>query len=319
MGGNKTAQIIAAAGIIFSPVFAAFVGFYSMNAFEPMLAVFVLFYLVKMFNENKPAYWIQAGILSGLKIMNKHTAKDKNIYNTFAILFLLIFILFFIGRTGRIDRFAFSLLGVIPAGAIFIEHFVEKIKQRWIYITGGALMIFSFIMFIPLLILFLSYENSAKLTELYRLNTEIEAGKKPLIPQFLADRIGWKEKADMVGKIFLSLPETERERTIIAADNYDNAGALEFYGKKYGFKNVVYGHNNYYLWSKERLDGDIILQLTNKKSFKGLKEAFEIVDSNDVFFDNIYCSPHERNLTVFICRKPLHPLEELLESEKHFY
>lgn len=415
MGGNKTAQSIAAAGIIFSPLFAVLAGAYSMNAFEPLLAALSLYFLVKMFNENKLAYWINIGIVFGLLIMNKHTAivfifffiisllltknrkflfskyflygiaisaiiilpnviwqilngfpslefylnnleiknvripaveyltlitvaynpftliivllgtgyllfnKEKSIYNTFAILFLLIFILFFIWRTGRVDRFAFSLLGVIPAGAIFINQLVEKLKQKWIYFAGGTLLISCFIIFIPLLIPFLNYENSAKLTQLYGLNTEIEIGKKPLIPQFLADRIGWKEKAEMVGKVFLSLPEAEREKTIIAADNYGNAGALELYGKKFGFKNVVCGHNNYYLWSKERLDGDIILQLTNKKSYKGLKEAFEIVDSTDVLFDNIYCSPHERYLTVFICRRPLHSKEELLENGKQFY
>lgn len=415
MGGNKKAQAIASFSIMLSPGFAAFAGFYSMNAFEPMLAAIAIYYLIKMFNENKPAYWLKIGIVFGLLLLNKHTSivfiivmvisllftknrkylfskyfiycviisllflipniiwqikydfpslefyltnlgiknvripaadylilitfvynpltmiillsgagyilfnKQKSSYKAFGILFLLIFILFFINRTGRIDRISFSLLSVIPAGAIFINQLVERIKQKWIYFAGGILMISSFILIVPLLMPFLSYENSAKLTNFYGLNTEVEAGKKPLIPQLLADRIGWKEKVDMVGQVYLSLPETERERTIIAADNYGNAGALELYGKKYGFKNVVSGHNNYYIWSKQRLEGDIILQLTNKKNYRGLKESYEIVDSTNFLFDNEYCSPHERNLTVFICRKPLHSKQELLEEGKNFY
>jgi len=94
---------------------------------------------------------------------------------------------------------------------------------------------------------------------------------------------------------------------------------LELYGKKFGIKNVVCGHNNYYLWSKERLQGDIVLRLINKKYYKDIKESFEIVDSTDVFFDNEYCSPHERELTVFICKKPKHPLGELLEDSRFYY
>lgn len=415
MGGNKTTQKIASFSIMFAPGFAAFAGFYSMNAFEPMLAAIAIYYLVKMLNEYKPAYWIKIGIIFGLLLMNKHTSiififfiiisllltknrkylfskhfiyciaisvlflipniiwqikygfpslefyltnlEIKNVgipvldylilvafaynpvtmiilisgavfllfkkqysnYKVFGILFLLIFILFFINRTGRIDRIAFSLLGVIPAGAIFVNQLIERLKQKWIYYAGGILMISFFIMTVPLLMPFLNYENSAKLTNFFGLNTEIEAGKKPLIPQLLADRIGWKEKADMVGQVYLSLSETEREKTIIAADNYGNAGALELYGKKYGFKNVVSGHNNYYLWSKERLEGDIVLQLTDNDSYEDLKEVYEIVETTHVLFENEYCSPNENNLTVYICRKPLHSKQELLEGRKHFY
>ena len=415
MDGNKTAQAIASFCIIFSPGFAAFAAFYSMNAFEPMLAAIAIYYLIKMFNENSPVYWLKIGIVFGLLLLNKHTSivfiivmiisllftknrkylfskyfiycvtisslflipniiwqikhdfpslefyltnleiknvripvsdyltlitfvynpytmiilimgagflilkKQNSEYKVFGILFLLIFIFFFINRTGRIDRISFSLLGVIPAGAIFVNQLLEKMKHKWIYYAGGILMISSFIMIIPLLMPFLNYEYSAKLTNFYGLNTEVEAGKKPLIPQLLADRIGWQEKADMVGQVYLSLPETEREKTIIAADNYGNAGALELYGKKYGFKNVVSGHNNYYIWSSERLEGDIILQLTDNDSYEGLIKAYEIVDSTNVIFDNEYCSPNERNLTVFICRKPRHSKQELLEGGKYFY
>ena len=245
--------------------------------------------------------------------------KEVKQYRFIGILFLLIFIFFLINRTGRIDRIAFAFIVVIPAGTIFINQLIIKFKQKWIYYSGMLLMISSFIPVIPVLLPYLNYENSAKLTNLLGLNTEIEAGKKPIITQLLADKIGWEEKVDMVGKVYLSLTEEERGRSIIAADNYGNAGALEFYGKKYGFRYVVSGHNNYFLWSKERLDGDIVLQLTNKNSYKGLKEEFGTVDSTDVLFDNEYCSPHERNLTVFICRNAKHSNIELLEGGKHYY
>lgn len=246
---------------------------------------------------------------------------NKNIkpFKVLGLIFFLIFLFFLITRNGRVDRSSFGYICVIPAGAILLEDLIIKIKQRWMYYTFASLMFLFFILFIPLLVPYLSYENSERLTNFIGLNTEIEKGKKPLIPQMIADRIGWKEKVDMVGKIYLTFSEEERNKIIISADNYGNAGSLELYGKKYGFKNVVCGHNNYYLWSKNRLNGDIVLMLTNKRSIKGLKEAYEIVDTTNVLFDNIYCSPHERNLTVYICKKPKYPKEELLEHGRFYY
>ncbi len=245
--------------------------------------------------------------------------KDLKAFKVLGIAFILIFLFFFITKTGRVDRSSFGYVCVIPAGAISIVYLVNKIRQRWIYFVYVFLMFAFFAFFIPIVIPYLDYETSAKLTNLAGLNTEIEKGKKPLIHQMLADRIGWKEKVDMVGKVYLSFPEEERNKIIISGDNYGNAGSLELYGKKYGFKNIVCGHNNYYLWSKNRLNGDIVLMLTNKRSTKGLKEDYEIVDTTNVLFDNIYCSPHERNLTVYICKKPKHSLEELLEGAKFYY
>jgi hypothetical protein len=241
------------------------------------------------------------------------------LYKMFGILFLITFLFFFLTKNGRVDRSAFAYIGVIPAGAIFIEYLIIKIKQKWIYPVAAFLIFAYFVFFIPLLMPYLNYENSAKLTNLLGFNTEIEKGKKPLIPQMIADRIGWQEKVDIVGKVYLTFPEAERNRIIIVASNYGNAGSLELLGKKYGIKNVVCGHNNYYLWSKERLSGDIVLRLINKKYYAELKESYEIVDSTDVLFDNEYCSPHERNLTVFICKNPKIPETELLEGRRFYY
>lgn len=415
LGGNKTSQVMASAGILLSPVFATFAGFYSMNVFEPLLCAVSLYYLIKILKEENPKYWIHLGVTFGLLLMNKHTSflfifsiivillftsfrkylftkyfifcvlitflifvpniiwqafngfpsvefyitniKAKNVpmgiidylvflffaynpmvfllciagaiyvlvnrklemYRVLGLLFILTFAFYFISRTGRVDRMAYSLVAVIPVGAIFLYDIFNKIKQKWVLVPVGIISAGFFILIIPLLIPYLNYEDTAKLTNLIGLNTEIEKGKKPLIPQLLSDRIGWKEKVDMVGNVFNKFSDGDKKQVLIAAGNYGNAGALELYGKKYGFENIVCGHNNYYLWSKNRLKGDILLQLNDRNSYDGLKKTFDEVDSTGVYFDNIYCSPNERNLTVFICKKPRLPKEILLEKGKHFY
>jgi hypothetical protein len=234
-------------------------------------------------------------------------------------MFVFVFLFFLFTHSSRFDRTAFAYIGVFAGGAIFTEDFISRYKYKWIFLSYGILVIVFNVVFIPVFVPFLSYENTEKFTRMLNIKTELESGNRPLIFQTLADRIGWQERVDMLGGLYQSLPEEQKRRTVIAADNYGMAGALELLGRKYGIVNVVCGHNNYFLWSKERLHGDVLMQLTRKGNLEGLKESFGEVDSTGVYFDNPYCTMHERNLTVYICRKPKYPYEELLERGKVYY
>ncbi|MBK7500378.1 MAG: hypothetical protein IPI19_15160 [Ignavibacteriales bacterium] len=44
-----------------------------MNAFEPLLAVLLLLIIVKMIKTVNTKLWINAGVIMGLGMMNKHT------------------------------------------------------------------------------------------------------------------------------------------------------------------------------------------------------------------------------------------------------
>jgi len=245
--------------------------------------------------------------------------KDFRKFRLFGILFINIFLFFILTKTSRPDRLAFIYPIVIPAGVIFFENVITKFSLKWVYGIAYICLFLWFIVTAPLALPYLSYENSEKLTTFLGLNTEIEKGKKPKIPQLLADRIGWKEKADMIAKVLQTIPESERSKVMIAGTNYGNSGAFEYYGKKYNFPAVVGSHNNYYLWSKDRLNGEILLQLGTKNKYKELKNLFDVVDSTEAYFNNEYCSPHEQNLTVFICKNPKLRVREILERSKFYY
>lgn len=254
-------------------------------------------------------------ILTGLYVL---LFKSRH-FKSLGFIFVLTVLFFLVTRNSRFDRTAFAYLAVIPAGAVYFEEYLSRVKAAWIYPAAASLMAAYACLTVPVFLPYMNYQNSAALTSFIGLNTEIETGNKPLIAQTLGDRIGWEEKVDMVGKVYLSLTPDERNQTLIAGNNYGMAGALELYGKKFGFGDVVCGHNNYYLWSKKRLHGNILLQLSDTGAYHGLQESFGDVRKSGLIFDNPYCTPHERNLTVFICREPKHSLDELLDSGKYFY
>ena len=58
--------------------------------------------------------------------------------------------------------------------------------------------------------------------------------------------IDWDDLSAQVSAIYRSIPEDEKPRTVILADNYGEAGALDHYGEEYGLPLVSSGSNS--LW-----------------------------------------------------------------------
>lgn len=246
-------------------------------------------------------------------------SKRLNNFRFLSILFAGLFIFMMLSGTSRPDRLMFAYPAAFAGGAVFFENLLLKFNLR---LLKAPLVVFLFsglVLSIPILIPYFSYDFSQRYTMWLGINTELEKGKKPPLHQILADRIGWEEKVELVTNAYNSLSEEDKKQTIIAADNYGQAGAIELFGKPYNLPPVACSHNTYYLWSKERVNGNILLQLDNEEDFNGLANLFDSVDVYPGIFKNNFVSDHENNLVVFICRGPKIPPIEMLEQSKNFY
>jgi MFS family permease len=245
--------------------------------------------------------------------------KGTREFRFLSALFVSLFLFMMISGTSRSDRLMFTYPAVFAGGGMMFEALVVKYNARWLKGVLVGLLFAGTAMVFPVVLPCLSYEQVQAYTEFLGVNTEIERGKKPPLPQLLADRIGWEEKVDLVVRAYQGLTDEDKREAIIAAGNYGQAGAIEVYGKKYGLPPVVCGHNTYYLWSKDRLRGSIVLRLTQAENYDGLKERFESVEPCDGEFSSPYVSSHENHLKVFVCRGPKIPFPEMLERGKFYY
>jgi hypothetical protein len=236
-----------------------------------------------------------------------------------ALLFLSLFLFMMLSGTSRSDRLAFAYPAAFAGGALFFENIILKYNAKWLKTVLIITLVFGLGLALPIILPYFSYQTVKAHTKFLGLNTEIEKGKKPPLPQLLADRIGWEEKVNLVVSAYNSLSEEDKNQTIIAAGNYGQAGALELFGKEYDFPPVVCAHNNYYLWSKERLKGNILLQLGHERDYSGLKELFSEVEILPGEYKNQYVSDHENNLIVLICRQPKMTYIEMLERSKNYH
>ena len=96
------------------------------------------------------------------------------------------------------------------------------------------------------------------------------------LPQFFADEFGWEDMAREVAKVYNSLPPDERARTAIFANSYGQAGAIDFFGPKYGLPKAISNHQNYWYWGPRDYTGSTVIVLGSDG--KGDREHFESVE-----------------------------------------
>jgi len=247
------------------------------------------------------------------------TNKELKNFRFLIFFFIGTVLLIMLTGTSRPDRTLYAYPIAFAAGALFFERVLSKFSSKFLYAIPIIFLLIGLGVILPLVLPFFQYDTVKNYVEKIGLNTEIERGKKPPLPQLLADRIGWEEKVDMMQRAYFSLPVEERRRTVLAGSNYGQAGAIDYYGKKYGLPPALTGHNNYYLWSIKKLHGDMLLQMDNRQSLEGYQSIFDSVKIFDGSFQNPYVSNHENNLVIFICRGPKHSLRQLLDMGKNFH
>lgn len=139
------------------------------------------------------------------------------------VLTLLIFI--FLRAKGY---YAYGLYPILFAfGAVYWVRLFSK-RKGWLHLP----LIMISIMFIPLYNRAFPIKKPEAFFDSDKDNKQIskhtwEDGTEHLIPQDFADMLAWKELANKVKAVYASLPD--RNSTLIIADNYGQAGAINYY------------------------------------------------------------------------------------------
>ena len=92
-------------------------------------------------------------------------------------------------------------------------------------------------------------------------NTRTETTMTGMLPQHFADQFGWEEMVAAVATVYNSLPPEERRKTAILGGNYGEAGAIDFFGPRYGLPKAISAHQNYYYWGPRDYTGENVILL----------------------------------------------------------
>lgn len=142
-----------------------------------------------------------------------------------------------------------------------------------------------------------------------------ERGPSARTWQIFADQFGWPEMVATVARVYQSLPPSDRARACIAANNYGEAGAIDFFGPAHGLPKAISGHNSYFLWGTHGCDGSVVILVGGKRT--RAEELFEEVTPGAVL-NCRDCMPYEANAPIWICRRFRGNLQQMWPRAKDY-
>ncbi len=122
------------------------------------------------------------------------------------------------------------------------------------------------------------------------------------LPQWYADQFGWEEIVAETAVAWNRLSPDERkdEACGIFAQDYGQAGAIDFLGRKNGLPRSLSGHQTWFLWGPRGYSGNCMIVLDDSR--KRLEELWNSVEYVGDSADNPYAL--EKEIPVWICRNP---------------
>jgi 4-amino-4-deoxy-L-arabinose transferase-like glycosyltransferase len=192
------------------------------------------------------------------------------------------------------------------AGGVVWEKWAESRRWlRWLRVAIPAVVTAMGIVAAPLVIPILPPERIVPY--MGRLGLKVaqsETGARAVLPQHFADEFGWPEMVQSVAGVYNALPPEQRAKTAILAGNYGEAGAIDFFGSRYGLPKAISGHQNYYYWGPRQYTGESVILL--EWSLKRAQRWCRSVDRGPAI-DPYYGMGWERYdiLTCHDLKKPL--------------
>ena len=187
---------------------------------------------------------------------------------------------------------------LFAAGAVMIETVIDRSRQAWlrpaiiILLIGGGAWLAPLVIPVFPVDQFVSYMNKLP----FRIPRSEHSHERAVLPQHYADQFGWEEMTVMTAQAWARVPANEKSDCGIFAQDYGQAGAIDFFGPRYGLPGALSGHQTYFLWGPRGYSGNCLIVLDDRKEV--LEQLFEQVEYVGTS-DNPYAL--ERHIPVFLC------------------
>jgi hypothetical protein len=212
---------------------------------------------------------------------------------------------------------------LLAAGAVVIEaafrhSAMVRPSLRWLKAAIIVAVVGSGLLLLPITIPVFSPEDFlAYMKRLpFKLPVMEHSHERATLPQWYADQFGWKEIENEAAVAWKQIPANERTGCAIFAQDYGQAGAIDFFGRADGLPQALSGDRSYFLWGPREYSGNcmIILDDTPEK----LDKLFEHVEYVGTSADNPWAL--EKQLPVYICRgAKFGTLNDLWPRLKHWH
>ena len=224
-------------------------------------------------------------------------SRTGNRFRILGWIYALLLIAFIVMK-GKNYYLAAAYPMLFAAGAVGFEN-ISRLQMRWSRPVYAVLIVLVTCLLAPLAVPVLSAENYIGYQKAIGIEPpKAENQRTGPLPQHFADEFGWEEMARKVGEVYNALPPEQRARTAIFANSYGQAGAIDFFGKKYGLPKAISNHQSYWLWGPGAYTGESVIVLGSDGT--GDREHFAKVEAMGRT-DHPYARRDE-HFDIFLCR-----------------
>jgi Dolichyl-phosphate-mannose-protein mannosyltransferase len=194
---------------------------------------------------------------------------------------------------------------LLAAGAVLIEFAIDRgananPRRQWLKPAIVLVLLASGAHLAPVVVPvlspdgFLAYEKYLP----FKLPVMEHSHARAALPQWYSDQFGWKEIADETAVAWNRIPAAERQDCGIFAQDYGQAGAIDFFGRRDGLPPALSGHQTWFLWGPRGYSGNCVIVLDDRREV--LERLWKHVEYIGTSADNPYAL--EKQIDVFLCK-----------------
>lgn len=236
-------------------------------------------------------------------------AREGKPYRVLGWTYLVVLACFLILQ-GRVYYLFPAYPMLFGSGGVVVEKVLNRLSWAWAKPAYSAALVLSGAFLAPFALPVLPVRTYIRYAAALDLDPpDIEERKLGKLPQLYADMFGWEEMTAAVARAYHELPPELRSVTAVLANNYGEAGAIDFFGAKYGLPPAICPHQTFFEWRSGNYTGESIILLGHNLELERHCTTTRQVE----MVRNDYAMPYE-NFPVILCTGLKRPLKDVWPS-----
>jgi len=223
--------------------------------------------------------------------------------------YLICYAIFFFSH-GKVYYLAPIYPMLMAAGAVVIESALDRPeldrpeparpRAQWLKPAIIGVLLANGIYLTPVVVPVLSPDGFLAYMERlpFKLPVMEHSHARAALPQWYSDQFGWKEIADEAAVAWNRVPVNERADCGIFAQDYGQAGAIDFFGRSQGLPPAISGDRSYFLWGPRGYSGNCLIVLDDSRA--RLESLFQHVEFVGTSPPNPWAL--EQQIDVYLCK-----------------
>lgn len=221
---------------------------------------------------------------------------------------ILLSIIFLALSQGKGYYFYPIALTILPFGGVFWEHIILP-ERKWLIYPIGILISIGVIL-IPFGMPVFSLESYLKHDYPYENREIVKGGQFNVRFDERYSKEKWSVTLKELKNVYDSLPNGEKNNTIIWGKHYAQAGAVNLFDDRYDLPKAFSLHGSFYTWlPKEEMPETTICLSYNVGDFFNM--YFEEVIKVKTIYNPYSENEQELHQHIYICKKPKQTFDEL--------